>query len=123
MRIEPADNLCHKPVDFHEAIRQAVVFVVTVLRSAGTPEREIRAKAVRGLKEAIEGNEGIAAFTVETAVGPVVVCASSDLFRLVFDDFGVDRSDPFVQESAFAYAVRYIDEVLADPAAGSMTSG
>lgn len=123
MRIEPVDNPRHNLVDFHEAIRQAAIFVVTVFRSAGTPEAEIRAKAVRGLKEAIEGNEDIAAFTVETATGPVVVCASSDLFRLVFDDFGVDRSDPFVQESAFAHAVRYIDEALADPAAGAVTSG
>ncbi len=83
----------------------------------GQQDEELRADVVADLKDAFVG-EGPTreTFVVEGVAGKSVhvTCHTPDgIFREIFADFGLDRSDQRLQESLFETVRRTLDEVLA----------
>ena len=93
------------------AIRRATELIVAIRREFGEEGEELRADVLGGIKEALTGAERwLETITVE---GEPQFCATTEgVFRMVFDQFGVDRSDLRLQEVLFEWVRQSLDELL-----------
>ncbi|WP_422931406.1 hypothetical protein [Singulisphaera sp. PoT] len=97
--------------------RRAIEFIVEAQvamgRHRGLDEGRIRRDIARAFQEALD-DDGEAREAEDLARGgPIGMINLAGMFRLVFDEWGLDRSDQFMQESWYAIASRAVERAIA----------
>ncbi len=99
----------------HAMVRRATRLMAAVGRQSGLDDRTIRATILGDLQEALTGDEPwMEALPVAGEPGPVPCVTGDGVYRLVLRQFGLDRSDVYLQESCDVWVRRALDEALAE---------
>ncbi|WP_422928341.1 hypothetical protein [Singulisphaera sp. PoT] len=97
---------------FAQALEFVVDAQVSLGRHRGLDEGTIRRDINRAFDVALGDDDSRG--PIDTAgEGPTGMMSLAGMFRLVFDEWGLDREDQFMQESWYAIANRAMEEALA----------
>jgi hypothetical protein len=91
---------------------QATVLLMLIGRRLGCDDDAIRSDVLGALKEALEGDRPCER-TMTIDGKPAKMISSAGIFRLMFEQSGIDRSDLRAQEDVYALVERTITEVFA----------
>ena len=95
----------------HAMVRRATRLMAAVGRQSGQDDRSIRAGVLGHLREAITGDEPrMKAPPVPGEPAPVPCVTGAGAYRLILQQFGLDRSDAYLQESLDTWVRRALDE-------------
>ncbi len=99
----------------HDMVQRATRLMVAVGRQSGLDDRTIRATILGDLEEALTGDgPWMEALPVAGEPGPVPCVTGAGVYRVIFQQFGLDRSDVYLQESCDVWVRRALDEALAE---------
>ncbi len=91
-------------------LRRATELIIAVRREGG---EELRADVLADIKDVLTGSEpSMELIEVPGEPEPQVCISNEGIYRAVLAEFGLDRSDPYVQESVWELVRWAVDEVL-----------
>ena len=80
---------------------------------------ELRADVLADVKDALVGDEpSLELIEVAGKPGPQLCITTEGIYRAVLAQFGLDRSDPYIQETVWELVRRDLDEALGGDARG-----
>ena len=91
---------------------KATVLLILIGRRLGCDDHAIRSDVLGALKEALEGDHPCERI-MNIGGNPTRMISSAGIFRLMFEQSGIDRSDLHAQEEVYALVERAITEAFA----------